>query len=133
MRKGLLTLCGAVVLPFLAAGSVGAGPFWQSDLVCETSIGAPARRPYAVIKYPSGDLWLSVIRGLPPRMAVTCEIHCFLNQESKTGPCGVTDARGTLAPQILPAFAPLPCVGVDLTLFSAAGLLCVDGFIGPTP
>jgi hypothetical protein len=140
MFKALSILGGVGLLMFLLAGPALARPFWQSDLTCDLDgdftfgdLDPQLPRPFAEISYPTGDLYISKIYGLPPGTAFECTVSCWLAGGFYTTPCGTSDAYGTLAAQRIKAVvAGGVCAGVDFFLYETTGpAFCVDGFTVP--
>ncbi|MBZ0168066.1 hypothetical protein MELA_02419 [Candidatus Methylomirabilis lanthanidiphila] len=144
MKKVLLTLCGAVLLVALLITPALARPFWQSDLTCDFNDDLifgeefPAR-PFAVIKYPSGDLYVSTIRGLPKNTDFECVIRC---NPTPTGDifhvedsCGTSDANGVLPAQVIQRFATRAnlnefCFQISFRIQNVDGVEnCREGFV----
>jgi hypothetical protein len=153
MKTVLRACCGALVLTVLLTAPATAGPFFRSDLVCDVGRDGlfsdlSPQRPFMDIAFPTGDVDISTIHGLPPGTAFLCQLFCLVPQPQTDplpfheGQCGTTDTSGRLRAQRLPGFASRANLGVDVCaapffrMFDIGGVSpaeCVIGFAHPAP
>ena len=146
MKKVLFSLGVAVLFTvLLTAPALAGSPFWQSDLVCDTS-GTPLssdlaqQRPFAAILHPSGDLYVSKIffGSSFSGKVFTPRITCGQGSTATPTPTPLSpraaDLSGTLAARRIKGEGVGPGICTDLQFrlvtppAPAPAAVCVGGF-----